>query len=149
MIYDVLVPLFNMQHLFGVYTPEAQVVILDRHLNDTLRCAGHAAHAEHAVRALGAPRGLCCRCHFCSSRGACMGVMALALLVIGHSSYLTSTLPLVVGPPPWDCAVLKLPVLKPVLKLPIWPAGGAGGGGAAARWRGAKLMRPYGRAGQA
>lgn len=36
-VYDVLVPLFNMQHLFGVYTPDAQILVLDRHLNDTLR----------------------------------------------------------------------------------------------------------------
>ena len=28
-IFDVLVPLFNMQHLFGVYTPNAQVIFLD------------------------------------------------------------------------------------------------------------------------
>jgi len=26
-MYDVLVPMFNMQHLFGVYTPAAQVLI--------------------------------------------------------------------------------------------------------------------------
>ena len=36
-VYDVLVSLFNMQHLFGVYTPDAQILVLDRHLNDTLR----------------------------------------------------------------------------------------------------------------
>lgn len=27
-MYDSLVPLFNMQHLFGIYTPDAQPLIL-------------------------------------------------------------------------------------------------------------------------
>lgn len=26
-LYDVLVPIFNMQHVFGVYTPDAQILI--------------------------------------------------------------------------------------------------------------------------
>lgn len=33
-MFDVLVPLFNMQHLFGVYTPDAQPLIL-RAMNGT------------------------------------------------------------------------------------------------------------------
>ena len=71
-IYDVAVPLFNMQHLFGIYTPLAQPLLLtgdastarrERRLRKLLPLlvTNATRGASPAARALGPPGGAPCR----------------------------------------------------------------------------------------
>ncbi len=48
-MFDLAVPLYNLQHLFGIYQPTAQVLVLNDTLEDTWQGVGECAALSNSM----------------------------------------------------------------------------------------------------